>query len=193
MKKNLFLGKWLLVAIILMISSPLSIGRGGGGSGGGGGGGCKKNCNCPLTLRTTDVYLDFTNTASNMPTAYTACGVPDIGSSFTTYGGNDENTYQDVMNKYSCYVVVTRLASKCKQSYKKYYFWTEPTPYITIEVPSELKYAVDVRFSEKCNNCVSGSHKLDRKYYSSFNEFEGVFSRIYAKMNYNGITSDFCN
>ncbi|MFN3316210.1 MAG: hypothetical protein ACK40K_05315 [Raineya sp.] len=60
MKKNLFLGKWLLVVIMIVFSTPTTIGRGGGG--GGNGGGKKGNGSCEVAVA-TKIDLDFPDAA----------------------------------------------------------------------------------------------------------------------------------
>jgi hypothetical protein len=180
MNKKMFLGKWLLAVVILMISSPLSIGKGSGGCG-------MKGCECPLSFISTRVRVIFNEyTASTMPQGYDRCGVPDRESNFPNAGGTNIDTRYGYVLK----VVVFLNEPRCKRSYRKVYVVTEPTDIIDIEVPYTYKYTVDVYFFEKCNSCISGDpNKMNSKFYRSLNEFSyGAPSIIYAQMEYRGFT-----
>ena len=81
----MFLGRWLLVAIVLMMSSPSTNGKGGGNCG-------KRGCQCPLSFLTTRVRVIFNEyTSSTMPSGYDQCGVPDRESEFPRIGGISSN------------------------------------------------------------------------------------------------------
>ncbi len=163
MKKNLFLGKWLLVAIILMISSPLSIGRGGGGSGGGG----KKSTPPPecnnLEEEPIDVRLVLPP-ASSIPNRNRFCSfVPDL----TCRGGTTN------VNNTSIYCKINVKGTRCKDYSKDYFLIGDFGSNIPIKVPRNTPFSISIEFLECCGNCtpyITGRSKFTsaRTYQSHF-------------------------
>jgi hypothetical protein len=138
MKKNLFLGKWLLVAIILMISSPLSIGRGKGG-----GGNNNPNCTFMLSNDKLPVSIHFDYDGYQRPPN---CSIPFAGS----------NPYSPNVS-YQCIIVVSSANSKCEKFYSKIYEfpnWDALHPPFYVEALRDDPMKITVTFRETCNTCM---------------------------------------
>jgi len=144
MKKKMFLGRWLIVAIVLMIGSPLSIGRGGGGGNGGGGINSTPPPECnsieeePIDVR---LVLPF---ASTIPGRNQFCSfVPDL----ICRGGSANLTNTSI------YCKINVRGVRCKDYSKVYFLIGEFGSNIPIKVPRNTPFSISIEFLECCGNC----------------------------------------
>ena len=167
MKKKMFLGRWLLV--VMLLSSSPSIGR------------LKSTptpiCNFKSVFLPLLLQFDY----FSVPIGLQSCGVPSFFSNPNTQSG--VSSLNQLYFGYFCKITIESTNTGCDGRFVREYYWTRPQSSMDIEVPSNYPFRVRIDFYEKCYTCLS-EPKFHSKVYVYQNNFNSAPANIIAVLKY---------